>query len=195
MVKGFYLGRSSTGSAYERELKRILEGDRGALADFGKSLSVEESAAYETVLERPFLVIRAAGSFGSDLVALRDDFSFPIEVKSSREGTIRFGGSRLARQADAFIRDCSRARIVPVYAFRLKDFRGDCWRLFRLPTSVLHRGFARQLHRVIPEVRTTAAGNFAMDWDKGLPLARFLERVCRSIEDPAGESRAGLPGQ
>ena len=101
MAKGFYRGRSSTGSAYERELRRLLEGDRAALADFGKSLSVEESAAYESVLGRPFLVIRAAGSFGSDLVALRDDFSFPIEVKSSRERTIRFGGSRLAKQAAA----------------------------------------------------------------------------------------------
>jgi len=178
MGKGFYRGGSSTGSAYERELKRILEGDITALTDFGKSLSVEESMAYELVLKRPFLVIRAAGSFGSDLVALRNDFSFPIEVKSSKHSVIRFGGTRLAEQAVVFMKDCGKARIVPVYAFRLKDFRGDSWRLFRLPMGEDYSGSEGNLRRMIPEVQTTSAGNFKMEWDQGLALAVFLKRVC-----------------
>ena len=178
MGKAFFRGRASTGSTYERELKSILEGDAAAVNEFGKSLSVEDGMAYRMAQDRPFLVIRAAGSFGSDLVALRDDFSFPIEVKSSKERVIRFGGTRLAEQAESFLRDCERAGIVPVYAYRLKDHRGDSWRLFRLPTKAPQSGFGVQLQRLVPEVRTTSAGNFAMDWDGGLPLAGFLRRVC-----------------
>ncbi len=179
MGKGFYRGGSSTGSAYERELKRILEGDKTALAEFGKSLTVEEGMAFEYVQKRPFLVTRAAGSFGSDLVALRHDFSFPIEVKSSKHRVIRFGGTRLAEQAEIFLKDCEGARIVPVYAFRLKDFRGDSWRLFRLPVGEDYTGFERELRRMIPEVQRTSAGNYKMEWDKGLALMQFITRVCR----------------
>jgi Holliday junction resolvase len=53
------------GSVYERELKKLLTANR-------------------------FLVVRAAGSLGVDLVAINSNVAFPIEVKASRTTRLQF---------------------------------------------------------------------------------------------------------
>ena len=122
---------TAPGDTYERELKALLAGDRKAVERMVKTCNAMETAAYNTMLLEPFLVIRAAGSLGVDLVALRWDFSFPIEVKSSSEPVMHFSKSqRLVEQADTMLGECKRCHLVPIYAFRLKGFRGDPWRVF-----------------------------------------------------------------
>ena len=57
------------------------------------------------VIKRPFLVVRAAGSGmegSGDLLALRGDMSFPIEVKSSKESKLYLSG-RTSEQYNAKI--------------------------------------------------------------------------------------------
>jgi Holliday junction resolvase len=162
------------GSSYERELKGILAGDEKVISKF-KGLSSEEAKWYRSTMKRPFMVVRAAGSLGVDLIAIRDDFSFPIEVKSSSDTTIRFtqSSSRAQIQAQTFSLECSRANIVGIYAFRLKGFRGDPWRIFALPSENL-RGRMKLLYDFLPKLPITQAGNFVLKWEQGMPLSKFL---------------------
>jgi Holliday junction resolvase len=85
------VGRSA--SAYERELKELLQGEREAVDRYARSLPIGERERFRTALRAPFLVVRAAGSLGFDLVALRSEFAFPLEVKSSTADTIRFSAA------------------------------------------------------------------------------------------------------
>ncbi|HII24006.1 MAG TPA: Holliday junction resolvase, partial [Candidatus Poseidoniaceae archaeon] len=60
-----------------------------------KSCSEVEKAKMKLVEKRPFLVVRAAGSGiegSGDLLALRGDICFPIEVKSSKEAKLYLSG-------------------------------------------------------------------------------------------------------
>ena len=92
---------TAPGDVYERELKALLTGDRKVVARMVKTCNAWETAAYNLMLRNPFLVIRAAGSLGIDLVAIRWDFAFPIEVKSSSDPVMHFSKSqRLVDQAD-----------------------------------------------------------------------------------------------
>ena len=71
--------------AYERELRDVLSGTEKGVKAVTRSCTPEEKARTARVLERPFLVVRAAGSGmegSGDLVALRGDCCFPIEVLS-----------------------------------------------------------------------------------------------------------------
>ncbi|HEC80881.1 MAG TPA: Holliday junction resolvase, partial [Thermoplasmatales archaeon] len=78
------------GSNYERELKGILQGDKSTLLSVTKSCSPVEREKYMMILEKPFVVVRAAGSYGVDLVAVRGDVSFLAEIKSSNSDTLHF---------------------------------------------------------------------------------------------------------
>ncbi len=74
-------------SQYERELRHVLAGIPAGVEAVIKSCSVEEKERMRLVLNRPFLVVRAAGSGiegSGDLLALRGDISFPIEVKTTK---------------------------------------------------------------------------------------------------------------
>ena len=163
------------GSIYERELKGILGGEERIIEKFSKSLSSEEYKWYRSSINRPFMVVRAAGSFGIDLLAIRDDFSFPIEVKSSASMTIRFtqSSSRAQEQALNFLKECERVGILGLYAFRLKGHRGDPWRIFALPTENL-KGRVKLLYEHLPKLPLTHAGNFILRWEGGLPLSKLL---------------------
>ena len=77
-------------SVYERELKGILSAEEGVLDKMTRACPPEQAAAFRKAKAKPFLVVRGAGSLGVDLVALRGDVSFPIEVKSAASDTIRF---------------------------------------------------------------------------------------------------------
>ena len=69
-----------SGSQYERELKNILEGEKNILVKITKSCNTLETENYYKIHNKPFAVIRAAGSLGVDIVAVRGDASFLVEI-------------------------------------------------------------------------------------------------------------------
>ncbi len=163
------------GDTYERELKALLAGDQKAIAKMVKTCDAMETANYNTMLRDPFLVIRAAGSLGVDLVALRWDFSFPIEVKSSSDDVLHFSkNQRLSEQADNMLDECCRSHLVPIYAFRLKSQRGDPWRLFTIPTDHRYRGRHDVLYRRLPKLDVSDKGFYIMRWGDGMKLSDFM---------------------
>ena len=95
------------------------------------------------VLRRPFLVVRAAGSGieERDLLALRGDLSFPIEVKTTKSKKIYLSG-RTLDQYEALVYEGERCGLMPLYAHRLKGTRGDSWRIFALKPRPLKDAFA-----------------------------------------------------
>jgi len=167
-------------SVYERELKGILEGDEKILSRVTKTCSVLEKGNYYLTQKKPFIVVRAAGSFGVDLVALRGDISFLMEIKSSNTDTLHFSSvdGKLQRQAEKMRYECERTGTLPVYGFRLKGHGGDCWRLFTMENQRLE-GRAKILHNRLPKLALSKSGNFIMRWEDGLPLADFLTYLCK----------------
>lgn len=163
------------GNTYERELRRILSGDREFIERMVKKFGDEEREMYLKILDRPFLVLRAAGSFGIDIIAIRDDFSFPIEVKSSIYNVFRFtmSNGRAQEQVQTHIRLTSGAGVFPIYAYRLKRIQGDPWRLF-VPPDMQVRGNMRLVYALLPKIEQTGSGNYIMRWDSGFPLHRFI---------------------
>jgi Holliday junction resolvase len=167
---------ATAGDRYERELKYLLAGEEKSIKTMMKTCDDTEKRAYLSVLDNPFLVIRAAGSLGVDLVAMRWDFSFPIEVKSSSEDVLRFSKNpRLAEQAEGMIEECQRASLIPIYAFRLKGFRGDPWRVFSLPLGCVLKGRMGLVQRTIPQIETNSNGNYIMRWENGMKLSKFID--------------------
>lgn len=153
----------------------------------GRRLNTHQRRCYFSTLHYPFVVIRAAGSLGMDLVVLRGDFSFPIEVKSSSSDVFRFSSSsgKAELQAEQMVGQCSRSHLLPFYAFRLKGERDDPWRIFAMPLGddpddiwwlqESHGTFARLLMSKVPPVGRTAKGARVMRWRDGYPLSSFLE--------------------
>lgn len=167
-------------ATYEREFKGILTGDEKTLGSVGKTLGPRERSAYDRSRSQPFLVVRAAGSLGADLVAVRRDLSFLVEVKSAKKDTLYFtAAERLVEQIEMIREQCERAGVLPVYAFRRKGVRGDTWRLFTMPDLRLESR-AGIVWRRLPKVAKTAQGNDVLRWGEGMPLADFLELVCQA---------------
>ena len=170
-------------SQYERELRHVLAGIPAGVEAVIKSCSVEEKERMRLVLLRPFLVVRAAGSGiegSGDLLALRGDFSFPIEVKTTKSRKIYFSG-RTLDQYNALVYEGERCGLMPLYAHRLKGVRGDSWRIFRVETSTLE-GRLSVLARRIPALPRTRKGRAFIDWDQGMPLNAFIIIVCQHNE-------------
>jgi Holliday junction resolvase len=166
-------------SVFERELKGILQGDGEMLRKVTHTCPPEERDRYLKITGKPFIVIRAAGSFGVDLVAIRGDVSFPIEVKSSTSNVIRFSRSeRLKEQAAELMLMCKRSDLIPVYAYRLKNFRGDNWRIFTIETEKVG-GILGIVYRRLPKVEKTKDGNFVLRWKDGMPLNNFIDYLCK----------------
>jgi len=165
---------------YERELKGILAGEKALLQKVTRTCTLEERDAYFSILKKPFFVIRSAGSLQVDLLAMRGDYSFPIEVKSSKHAVVRFSRSeQLQQQAEKLLFECTRANLVPVYAFRLKSSKGDHWRIFRMEMERPPKGTASILYRRLPTLRRTKAGYRVLDFKLGMPLNRFIDYLCR----------------
>lgn len=165
----------STGNIYERELKNLLCGDKKTITQMIKTCDEGESLSYGIILKEPFLVVRAAGSLGVDLVAMRWDYSFPIEVKSSAEETMHFSRNpRLTEQAVKMKNACYKSNLLPIYAFRLKGVRGDPWRIFTIPTGVEIRGKNELLRQRIPDMEVTDNGNYVMRWSDGMKLCDLI---------------------
>ncbi len=167
------------GQQWERELRSVLSGDPEGVRVVTRSCSAVERSMALRVIERPFLVIRAAGSGAAgvgDILAIRGDLSFPIEVKSSKNELIYLSG-RTKEQLDAMLSHADRCGIVGLYAFRLKGVRGDSWRMFRIDSNSF-TGRLRTLARRIPVLPLTGRGNPYLDWNKGMPLHQFIGLVC-----------------
>ena len=171
-------------SQYERELRHVLAGIPTGVEAVIKSCTVEEKERMRLVLQRPFLVVRAAGSGiegSGDLLAIRGDISFPIEVKTTKSKKIYFSG-RTLDQYNALAYEGERCGLMPLYAHRLKGVRGDSWRIFRVETSTLE-GRLRVLARRIPSLPRTRKGRAFIDWDQGMPLNEFINIVCQQNQD------------
>jgi len=167
-------------SQYERELKGILEGENKTLTRVTNSCSALEKTNYSKICNKPFMVIRAAGSMGVDLVAVRGDISFLIEVKSSISNTLHFSsiGGKLQEQADGMRKACEKTKTLPIYAFRLKRIRGDSWRFFTINMHGLE-GNASILHKRLPKLEKSKTGNYVMRWGDGMPMSDFISYLCK----------------
>jgi Holliday junction resolvase len=167
-------------SQYERELKGILEGNRDILAKITKTCSAVEKVHYYRICDKPFIVVRAAGSFGVDLVALRGDISFLMEIKTSVSDTIHFSSisGKLQEQAEKMQHECEKTKTLPIYAFRLKSVRGDAWRMFTMDINGLE-GRANIVQRRLPQLTSSKKGSYIMRWHDGLPLSEFIAYLCR----------------
>ncbi|MFP4000311.1 MAG: Holliday junction resolvase [Thermoplasmata archaeon] len=166
---------------YERELKNILSGDEEVIEDQTKTCSEEQTEDYHKVKDIPFLVVRGAGSLGVDLVAVRGDVSFLIEVKSSKKDVLYLSDQkRLTDQAERIKEICTETKLLPMYAFRLKGWRGDKWRLFTMDIDGLSKKY-RVLNKKLPNVQTTSHDNYKIPWHDGMPLSEFLSYLDRLL--------------
>ena len=177
--------------AYERELRDVLAGVEKGVEKVIKTCTPEEKERMRSVVNKPFLVVRAAGSGmegSGDLVALRGDCSFPIEVKTRKVKKLYFAG-RTKDQLNAMIEEAERTGLMPLYAHRLKGVRGDSWRIFRVETKGL-RGVLKALEQRIPALPQTRTGSPFIDWDQGMPLNEFIGLMCcRPTNEPKSMER------
>jgi Holliday junction resolvase len=179
------VGHSS--SAYERELRSLLEGQPAAVRSYAHALAPTERKEFEGLIDQPFLIIRAAGSLGFDLVALRREYAFPIEVKASSEAVIRFSAAsgRANEQLEAHRRAVSRVGLTVLYAYRRIGLRGnETWRLF-VAGDLPKTGVLRIVCQPLPPVGRTPEGNGILRWEEGMELSRFLNRA-RHLMEPVG---------
>jgi len=167
-------------SQYEREFKSILEGEDKTLSKVTKTCSALEKNSYFMITGKPFAAIRAAGSFGVDIVATRGDISFLTEVKTSVEKTIHFSSmsGKLQKQAEHMRDVCEKTKNLPIYAFRTKGVHGDSWRIFTFEMDGLE-GRNSVLHKRLPKLKRSKSGNFVMKWDEGMPLSDFISYLCK----------------
>ncbi len=176
-------------SQYERELRQVLAGVPKGVESVIRSCSSVEKQKMLQVIQRPFLVVRAAGSGmegTGDLLALRGDLCFPIEVKSTRAEKLYLSG-RTKLQYEAMVHEGERCKLMPLYAHRRKGVRGDSWRVFRVKTTNLS-GRLRQLEKSIPAFPMTRNGSVYLNWEDGMPLHEFIALVCSS----AGSNKQAL---
>jgi Holliday junction resolvase len=170
----------STASGYERELKGLLQGEEDALRRYSKlASSPADLARLRKLSERPFLVVRAAGSHGFDLVALREGIILPIEVKASSSPAIHFtaASGRGQAQFQELITQTRKARLVLLYAYRLVGGgEEDPWRLYAADAGP-EKGFGKLIGRNLPLVEKTAQGNQVLRFSNGKPLLEFLDWV------------------
>ena len=167
-------------SQYERELKSILEGEDKTLSKVTKTCSILEKDNYYKICNKPFAVIRAAGSLGVDLVATRGDLSFLTEVKTSVSNKLHFSsvGGKIQKQAEDMKNVCEKTKSLAIYAFRTKGYRGDSWRVFTLDIDGLE-GKNNIVHRRLPKLKKSKNGNYVMNWEDGMPLSDFISYLCK----------------
>ena len=169
------------GTSYERELRSVLAGEIKGVRAVTRSCSEVERAKAMRVVRRPFLVVRAPGSGSEgtgDLLALRGDMCFPIEVKTSKSERIYLSG-RTMDQYNSLKSTGEKCGLLPLYAFRLKGVRGDSWRIMKVEVEGL-TGKLRHLSRSIPPLPLTSRGTPHLDWNAGMPVHRFLSLICSS---------------
>ena len=172
------------GGQYERELRGVLAGIPKSVEAVIRSCDDIEKNRMRQIIDRPFLVVRAAGSGmegSGDLLALRGDISFPIEVKSYKKDKLYLSG-RTKEQYESMVYEGQRCGLMPLYAFRYKGVRGDSWRIFRVDVGGL-TGRLGILERRIPRLPRTRNGKPFLDWDQGMPLNKFIALLCHKSKD------------
>ena len=135
-------------------------------------------------ITRPFLVVRAAGSGmegTGDLLALRGDICFPIEVKTTKASKLYLSGRTMAQYL-AMVNEGQRCNLMPLYAHRRKGIRGDSWMIFRVETNNL-KGRLRQLAKSIPPFPLNRNGTPYLNWQDGMPLHKFIALVCSNAAE------------
>ena len=186
-------------SKYERELRQVLAGLEKGVNSIIKSCTEIQKARMKLIQKRPFLVVRAAGSGiegSGDLLALRGDICFPIEVKSSKESKLYLSG-RTVEQYNSLVYEGNRSCLMPLYAYRLKGVRGDSWRILRVKTDKLH-GKLRKLAPLIPSLPLTRNGKPYLNWESGMELNEFIALICsqsdssKNIEHIQARSKVGI---
>ncbi len=166
-------------SIYERELREILNGNGEVIERIIKSCSEEEQENYRKIIKKPFIVIRAAGSLGiADIVAIRGDISFIVEIKVRKEKEILFSheGGRMQKKAIEMKEKCVESGVLPLFAYRLKGIRGDAWRIFTMDIDGLD-GKSRLIQERLPKLEITASGNYVMRWENGMKLSDFIDML------------------
>ena len=83
---------------------------------------------------------------------------------------------KLQQQADAIHQLCQQTHTLPLYAFRLKNIRGDTWRLFTLDDLTLS-GRLAIIHRRLPMLERSKKNFYIMRWKEGKPLSSFIEYI------------------
>jgi Holliday junction resolvase len=167
-------------SQYERELRAVLIGSPDGVRAVTRSCNAAEKARAMQVIRRPFMVVRAAGSGiagAGDLLAIRGDISFPIEVKTTKDKKVYLAGRTWEQYLD-LQKEGERCGLMPIYAMRLKGVRGDSWRILKVDTSNL-TGTLSIIARRLPSLPLTKNKRPYLDWDEGLPLHKFLALLCR----------------
>jgi Holliday junction resolvase len=177
-------------SQYERELRSLLEGERTVLRHYARYLKPEQRRTLDHLERGPFLVVRAAGSHGFDLVAMRAGFAFPIEAKASADAVIRFSSAsgRMTNQLREHLEAAKRGGLVVLYAYRrLGSGNGEPWRLFTPQTGNEAHGRVGVLCNHLPPIERTRDGNGVLRWANGLPLSVFLDRLFRIFDPVTGD--------
>lgn len=167
-------------SGYERELKELLQGEPEAIAKYCRALDPVDREVLLRASQSPFLVVRAAGSLGFDLVAMRSELAFPVEVKASSSDTIHFSAAsgRAADQLQEHRRRVEKVGLIALYAYRRLGHRGgDPWRFYAVPTPPPPGRVLALVRKRLPVVDKTAQGNAVLRWADGMPLVRFLEAI------------------
>jgi Holliday junction resolvase len=176
-------------SQYERELRSLLEGEREVLRHYARYLAPEQRRTLDRLERCPFLVVRAAGSHGFDLVAMRAGFAFPIEAKASADEVIRFSSAsgRASDQLHEHLEAAKRGGLVVLYAYRRLGARtGEPWRLYTPQTEIRNHGRVEYLRNHLPPIERTRDGNGVLRWENGLPLSSFLERLFNLFDPDTG---------
>ncbi len=171
-------------SQYERELRQVIAGVPAGVEAVIKSCTEQQKEQMRLAITRPFLVVRAAGSGmegSGDLLALRGDICFPIEVKTTKASKLYLSG-RTMEQYLAMVNEGQRCNLMPLYAHRRKGIRGDSWMIFRVETNNL-KGRLRQLAKSIPPFPLNRNGTPYLNWQDGMPLHKFIALVCSNAAE------------
>jgi hypothetical protein len=116
-----------------------------------------------------------------DLLALRGDICFPIEVKTTKASKLYLSGRTMAQYL-AMVNEGQRCNLMPLYAHRRKGIRGDSWMIFRVETNNL-KGRLRQLAKSIPPFPLNRNGTPYLNWQDGMPLHKFIALVCSNAAE------------
>jgi len=162
-------------SKYERELRDILMGNRETLDTITKTMDDRSTKIYRHCMEKPFLVMRGAGSLGIDLFVFRGDVAFAIEEKSS-SGTLYFtDDKRLEKQHQQFEKYAEEMGLAYIYAYRTKGRSGEKWSTFNTEKSHIERILTDASR--LPQIPKTSHGNKSLHHEDGLPLSEFLTLI------------------
>ncbi len=157
------------GAKYERRLAGIYSGDEEKIEMETKTVTDEVKKIYLKTIDKPFAVMRGAGSLGIDLGITRFDYTFYIEEKSkkSRNGNNEFYfNGRDKEQLYDLMDLADKCGLDLYYARRLKHVRGEKWRMYDIPKHL----------------SKTNRGSWKLSIDGGIWLSEWLDDFYKYYE-------------